>query len=469
MEKNKDDVAKRLLYLADEFQIFSQEEVDSIKESESETNRIKLIPSKLSDTVLAIVETKLSNAEKGRYTVNVRVADFIFSDMIQADPSENKEYLQWMLNIFRSLIKDELYEKARQFGEEDLKMAKSYLDLFSKNKRKKRFHEYCLNGFGLPKDDPSNINQYKSLSQLFDAVDPFIEREPSNLERMMYKYVENKQALIPFKDRKFTVYIPLTRDANCVMGNFASWCTAQSGNSMFNSYTTNNKQPNGKNSNIYVIINNDLFLGKSKECYQIHFESGQIKGRENGANVNLYEPVLSKSDGISEYFKSELTRMAKDCKEKSKSNYIDYLIKFGFSDALFDMYDPDKTNVIKFERSEIPKLPDLSRFKEVDEMILIDIKLAALHPSIGMLTKLELLSLPNNNLNSLPKEIGNLKNLFLLNIKGNKITDIPDEIKYLDKTNGGSLFRVSVNESDIGKENIKKLKKLLPTAIISNE
>jgi hypothetical protein len=38
--------------------------------------------------------------------------------------------------------------------------------------------------------DPSNINQYKSLSQLFDAIDPFITKEPSAVARTLDKFVE---------------------------------------------------------------------------------------------------------------------------------------------------------------------------------------------------------------------------------------------------------------------------------------
>jgi Leucine-rich repeat (LRR) protein len=245
---------------------------------------------------------------------------------------------------------------------------------------------------------------------------------------------------------------------------------------MFNSYT-NNKLPNGEKSTIYVIVNNGLFEGKTDECYQIHFESKQIKSRQNSSNVNIYEPILSTSDGISEFFKEELTKLVKMSKDKSKNIYLDYLVSFGFTEALFDMLD-ERQPVIKFEgnnssrdenKFQIPKLPDISRFKNIDELMLLEVSLVTLHPSIGSLINLELLSLPGNKIKELPKEIGYLKNLEFMNIKGNPITVIPDEIKFLDKTNGGSLYRISINESDCGKENYLKLKKLLPTTIISGD
>ena len=135
--------------------------------------------------------------------------------------------------------------------------ANVYLILFEDNKRKRKFKELCESSYSLKHvSDPTNINQYKSLSQLFDAVDPFIEREPSAVERTMNKFVDSGQALIPVKDRKFTLYIPKTTAASVIFSKFANWCTAREGNGMFNSYTQNNKKPNGKNSDIYIIINN---------------------------------------------------------------------------------------------------------------------------------------------------------------------------------------------------------------------
>lgn len=478
-EKNNNsgnDISNRLIFLAKEFNVFEDSELDSFIDAATDDVEVEFIKSKLTDDVLGIKKKFLSNHEKGRFKITVYVSDSVFADMVAADPTDNKEFLQWMLTVFRNMIKDENIsnEKARQFVEEDLKLANKYLELFNSNKRKKKFKDLCEGSYGIPKTDPTNINQYTSLSQLFNAVDPFIEREPSTLERAMIRFQDSGQAKIAFRDRKWTVFIPLTTEANCVMHNFANWCTASPGNSMFNNYTSNNKLPNGEKSNIYVIVNNDLFEGKTDECYQIHFESRQIKSRQNSSNVNIYEPVLSTGEGISEYFKEELTRLVMMSKDKSKNIYIDYLVSFGFTEALFDMID-ERQPVIKFDggnnrsgdtKFQIPKLPDITRFKNIDELLLLDVNLVTLHPSIGSLINLELLSITGNKIKELPKEIGNLKKLEFINLIGNPITIIPDEIKYLDKTNGGSLYRISINESDCGKENYLKLKKLLPTTII---
>lgn len=462
----KDSISNRLVFLAEQFNIFTVDEVDIfIGEAELDDVNISLINGR-SGYILAIIKSTLINSEKNRYRTTIHISDNLFANMVNADPTENKEYLQWMLTIFRNMVKEpKTREKAIQFAEEDLKLANKYLNLFSKNKKKKRFKELCESGFGIPKTDPTNINQYSSLSQLFDAVDPFIEREPSTLERAIQRFVDCGQGKIGFRDRKWTVYIPLTKSANCVMEQFASWCTAQPNSGMFKTYTQNYKLPNGSKSNIYIIINNDLFNGKTDECYQIHFESKQIRGRTNGDNINIYEPVLSKSEGIKEYFKNELLNLSKLCKEKSSNIYMDYLVSFGFSEVRFEVIKDD-VPIIKFINTDIPVLPDISRFKDLDELILVNTNLYEIDKSIGTLSNLVLLSVPNNKLKELPKEIGNLKKLEIINIMGNNITNIPDEIKFLDKSCGGNLYRISIDSNNIGRVTYNRLKELLPNTII---
>jgi hypothetical protein len=301
------------------------------------------------------------------------------------------------------------------------------------------------------------------LAQLFDAVDPFIEKEPSAVERTLYKFVQNGQAEIPVKDRKFTLYIPKTTAASVVFASFANWCTAREGNGMFNSYTQNNLKPNGKHSDIYIIIDNKFFTGESKDIYQIHFETNQLKDYKNGQNVSIFENVLSESEGLTNFFYEELMIMAKGFKRGIENNtYLDYLIQFGFAESLFELMDENIPS-IKFMTREIPRLPDISRFKNVDQMIITNAKMVELHPSIGSLSNLEMLVLSGNKIKTLPKEIGMLNKLEFLNLDGNPIKDIPNEIKYLDVSNGGSLHRIGVKETDIGRDNYLKLKELLPT------
>lgn len=465
-------VSDRLSFLAKKFDIFETEEKElgaKLKKSEADFN-VQLV--KANDgKILALVSIRKILEEGERLSRNISVSIEVFSAMIAADPTVNKSCVQWMLNVFVRLLKSgkaESISQAIRFVVEDLPQASSYISLFEGNKRKKKFAELCKGSYVLMNvEDPTDINQYKSLSQLFDAVDPFIERNPTELESLLMRYVNSGQAEIPVKDRKFTLYIPKTVNASEVFENFASWCTARKGNGNFESYK-NNLRPDGRKSDIYIILNNKFFTGESQEIYQIHFESGQIKDRHNSQNISIFESVISESEGITNYFHKDLMDMAKLCKTGLDNNkYLDFLISFGFCESLFELID-ENAPAIKFMNREIPRMPDMTKFKMIDSIIITDAKMVELHPSIGSLTNLELLCLTGNRIKSLPREIGLLKNLTFMNLTGNPIQDIPQEIGYLDKSKGGSLFRLSVRESDIGKENYKKLLELLPTTKINS-
>lgn len=470
MKKNTTD---RITYLAEIFDVFEQTEesplgakIASLMTQGFETKVITTA----TDEILAIYSTKLN--EKERELKKVSLSSDVFTNMIIADPTDNKIYLQWIGNLFIQLIKENKVTStasAIRLVEEDLPQTNKYLELFEANKRKRKFRDLCATSYSLKGvSDPTNINQYKSLPQLFDAVDPFIEKDASAIERTILKFVESGQALMPVRDRKFTLYIPKTLAASTVFSDFANWCTASPGNGMFKSYTER-KKPNGENSNLYIIIDNDFFTGESKKLYQLHFETGQLKDSRNGANADIYEEVLSKSEGLSNYFYEELIQMAREYKNGIDSNlYIDILIKFGFAESLFDIME-ESTPIIKFLTRQIPRIPDISKFTELDQLIIINAKLAELHPSIGSLENLKILSLTNNRIKELPKEIGNLKNLLFLNLNGNPLEDVPASISKLDASNGGSLIRLGVNREDVGEKLFKRLKELLPTTPFDNE
>ena len=499
------DITERLTFLAEKFDVFETEKVKTTDEavkdaittatdtvSDSDTDvlmggvmnaivteqksvelkddgwEVKEIGGNM-NSVIGILATKPN--KRGFPIKKVSVNYDVFTAMVGADPTPNKICLQWMLNTFVRLLKNSEWVEARRFYGEDLPQANEYLTLFEGNKRKKKFKvmaQYSLKDF----KDITNINEYKNLGQLFDAVDPFIERDPSEIESIMMRYINMGQAVMPFKDRKYTVYVPLTTDAATIFNNFASWCTVRSGNGMFDSYTKNNKKPNGKNSTLYIVMDNGFFSGDNENIYHLHFETKQIRDRSNGPNVDLYDLVLSRSEGISNYFSSELTDMAKGFSGGMDDNhYIDVLIDLGFTEALFDFFD-DETPVILIDsqtsskKRRVPKVPDVSRFKKITHFVILDSSVHEIHPSIGSLKTLKNLTFAGNKIEELPSEIGKLSNLLFLNLWGNPITTIPDEIKYLDSSNGGKLDKLVIDKDKISGVNYQKLKKLLPNVSI---
>jgi hypothetical protein len=499
---SKLDITERLTFLAEKFDVFETEKVKTTDEAIKDANTIaadtvedgdvdrlmevamdsivteqKTVDLKVDgwkvqeivgkmNSVIGILSTK-SN-KRGFPIKKVSIHYDVFTAMVGADPTPNKICLQWMLNTFVRLLKNSEWEEARRFYSEDLPQANEYLTLFEGNKRKKKFKvmaQYSLKDF----KDITNINEYKNLGQLFDAVDPFIERDPSEIEGIMKRYVDMGQAHIPFRDRRYTVYVPLTTDACTIFNNFASWCTVRTNNGMFDSYTSGHKKPNGKDSTLYIVMDNGFFTGDNEDIYHIHFETKQMRDRSNGPNVDLYGLILNNSEGITNYFGSELMGMAKDFKgSMNKNHYIDVLIDFGFTEALFDFFD-DETTVILIDaqtsnyRRRVPKVPDVSRFKSVTHFVILDSSLHELHSSIGSLKTLKNLTLAGNKIEVLPSEIGQLSNLLFLNLWDNPIATIPEEIKYLDKSMGGKLDKIVINEDKISEVNYQKLKKLLPS------
>ncbi len=460
------NTTERLKFLLTKFNVFDETFLSSkTKKLESDGYDVSTILSH-DDDCLAIVSKK---EENGKIRTEINISKTVFDLMVDSDPAPNKMYTQWMLTTFNRMLKEDNYTNAVRFASEDLPLASEYLIIFESNKRKQKFKELCASSFILKAiSDPTDINQYKSLSQLFDAVDPFIVKDSSEIESLLYRFVDSKQAEIGVRDRKFTVYIPLTRDASVVFDSFANWCTCKEGNGMFQHYTTNYKTPLGRKSKIYIIINNEFFNGviNDNTLFQIHFESNQIKDRKNThSNVGIYDSLLS-SENVLNFFHDELISLSKEFRNLNKNLYLDNLIKFGFSDSLFEVIE-ETTPMIIFKDKEVPKMGDVARFENLQTFEMNNTKLTNIHPSVCTLKNLEVMVLRDNKITTIPSEIGNLKSLIFMNILGNKIVEIPDTIKYLDKSNGGNLHRLAVSQKDIGENNYEKLKRLLPNTILN--
>ena len=482
LEMTKSKIPERLQYLAELFNVYATD-IESIElltlklknQVGSEISWISKTGVASKDIekseCLAVLTECLNSVEKNKLVKTLYVSVDTFASIIAADPTVNKIYVQWMLSVFVNLIKkDGNFDSAQRFVSEDLPQTKDYLELFESNKRKNKFIKFCKDSYSLKGiTDPSNINQYKNLSELFDAVDPFIVRgESSQIEKVLLKMVERGYAEIPVRDRNFTLYIPLTRDASEVFGPFTSWCTASKGNTMFNSYT-NYKTPSGGLSKLYIIIPTEFFKGNSSpdNLVQVHFESSQIMDRKDHSK-SIYEPILSKSQGIANYFYEELMIHSKvhiKTKGFGNCNYIKYLMEFGFPESIFELQEIN-VPCISFSKMRIPKMPDMSRFKNLDSIIIADGELTEIHPSICNLERVEMMAFPNNKLKTIPEEIKKMKNLMFLNLCDNEITSMPDGIRYLCPSNGGSLLKLAINRKSLGELNYEKLKKMLPQVII---
>lgn len=459
MTKQKSPI-KRIEFLAKKFDVFDDEDLDKLVKKDfylpngEKYEHLYDIRDNGEQSLYAIYtfNQRLLKNENIKQPKKIRVADFVFIDIVRADPTEHKEYVQWMLTTFTRLIKDSEFGRALMFVTEDLWLAKDYLEVFYKNRTKPKFKAMCRRNSAFNNiTNPSDINQYRDLSQLFDAVDPFIEKDVSKLEMDMRIMARLKHGAIPYEDRKVMIFNPLTIQASRLFGKLTNWCTTSNKES-HKSYVKNYKTPRGKKSKLHVIIPKTYLISdvndpnKTDEIYQFHFESGSFMDRKDKRVTNLPD-LISGNVGLQNYFYDSLITLALECKfNKLNNKYIDALFKFGFIDMLFDIY-PDGAKYLRFHGFDIKETPDLSRFKRLNLLYMVECKLTKLDPSVAALKDLQTLVLTNNKLKDLPKSIGKLKNLKVLTIKGNSIDELPQELSQLDKANGGSLEVISVDDN----------------------
>ena len=482
---------ERIAYLAKEFNIVETKECDKIVESLKQDDKddgneelyLGAAVSKDKDEVLVTLpENEVVAVYKISYRhdikwgsvmkiSNVRIHENIFTEMVKHDPTDNKVYVQWMLITLSRFIRDGVFDEALRFATEDLRNANEYLKLFHSHKKTKMFKKLCKENYSVHKiEDPRNINQYKNLSQVFDAVDPYIERDASELESKMIRYVKLGEAEIPVKDRNWTLYIPKTQDASTVFDGLVSWCTARVGDSNFKSYRSQ-KTSLKKKSDLYIVINNNFFRDKNdpefqNDIWQFHFESGQTMNRQNQHEGDIRTKIIEKSDGLKNYFYDLLVKLGRaDTDDINDNQYIKHLLNFGFTDAIFEIINTE-IPTIKFQDMSIPKLPSLSKFKNIRTLFLHNCKLEKIPDHVCELETLTILALSNNCLTELPENIGNLKNLVNINLTSNTIKRIPDSITNLDKRNGGKLTLLTLVDNHIDKNEYDRLKILLPSADI---
>jgi len=106
-----------------------------------------------------------------------------------------------------------------------------------------------------------DLNQYKSLEQLYDALEQFDESDipvSNNAKAAAIK----KDAEVFFEAPGFKVIIPRTEEAACLYGSGTKWCTAAKDNNQFDNYS--------KDGDLMIIMSK---LGGKDRKFQFHYES----------------------------------------------------------------------------------------------------------------------------------------------------------------------------------------------------
>ena len=181
-----------------------------------------------------------------------------------ADPTAKKTNTQWIVNKYRQ----------KQFRQEDHPRIKEALSNFEKYKGK-------LKEAGKPTD----INQYKSLSDVEDVVEPHIGKVSSGKEKK--RQIKSEGADLIHSGNGVTIHHIKNEQAACAYGANTKWCTAGKENNMFNHYN--------KYGPIHVIQHQ----GRK---YQFHTTSKQFMDeKDNPVEMKNIHPDIQKEMAKSDH------------------------------------------------------------------------------------------------------------------------------------------------------------------------
>lgn len=470
---------KRINYLAEKFDIYDIEDTQFWDKFKQDNPDIKVTQLNYSHAELGYMQSVDDKVTK------ISIPNSIFLDVVESDPSHNKKYVQWILTNFKTMLKNRLIHEAYRLVKEDLHDANEYLTVFERVKTTKRFKEVSLKNVRIKNvKNPLDINQYDSLELLYDAVDPFIERDPSEIMKTIEHMVSMKEAVIPFRDRKFLVYIPKTLPSSVIFRNFAGWCTARPENTNFSGYRNGSKSPDGKPSDLYIVIPTAFIEGESDEIYQFHFETNQFHDKSN-RSIYLKE-FLDKDPNLKEYFCDILRYKIssyRNLADLAKSKYMSIVGELGLGDELFKLMDADIPvlnymykenkgsimNSISGVNSNVrfSNVNDISRFTKLSQLILVNVGLKTLKCDFKEIPDLEMIAVPQNEITEIDESIGELKNLSFINLKDNPIRTLPRSITKLDSSNGGNLGTLVVSKKDLDDETLSMLLNEMPNTDVA--
>jgi hypothetical protein len=456
----------------------------------------------------------LVKSKKGKQSV--KLSEEIFNDIVAADPSPNKQYVQWMIQVFMRHINEGDIEQAIRFLSEDLPEANEFLTVFDSVKNKKVFKRSAPNRPNAPQD-VTNINQYNDLSHLYSVVSPFIGAEDdeeggegeSKLWKKLKKYVDLGEAKLAYRDNDVLIYTPLTIESSCEpLGPLASWCTRREGNSYFDSYRRNNPKPDGSLSDYYVIMPKKLFDGDDEGGLyplQFHFESNQIhdKGNSSIERSGKLTQVLDRFSGMKTFFQKELGKLVEMDIRKGTglmdSHYIKYLNMFGgkvqdhvsgeaYSEGVVnikklasqttgplqsnkylqwlmqntegviitDYLDTENTKALDFSNLSLKRLPDLSKFSSLERITANSCGLESLPPinHLPIDSKLNVIIAKDNNIKEAPLTgYEKLTDLFLLNLSNNPIKKFNKDIAI--EMFGNGLVMLTIDQDKLDAQSAK--------------
>lgn len=153
-----------------------------------------------------------------------RNRDLIWKIILNADPTKNKQYLQWI--ITKGILK--WSHKSFYLFKQDLPTLIASLLIYDKLKRTNKL-----------RPEHKDINRIKDDDELFDIVNQYQEAAGRTKEQDE-SFFKNKAAKKLYESSTIEVVIPYTKEASCYFGVNTKWCTAR--NDKHNAFDTYNRE-----------------------------------------------------------------------------------------------------------------------------------------------------------------------------------------------------------------------------------
>ena len=189
----------------------------------------------------------------------------LINQLVQADPS--KQHLQWIVNQY---IKG-------QFKLEDLSKIKQELAEFNRVRSKLQ---------------NKDLNSYRSLNDLYNALEPFQQKEvvsgKQQVKNETQQYFDSGEAELIYRDETTVIISPKTEKASCFFGIGTKWCTAGITNNAFDEYDDDGP--------LYIVSH-------SGKKYQFHFETGSFTNeRDQGISEEEFKRFRTEIEGTKRLF-----------------------------------------------------------------------------------------------------------------------------------------------------------------------
>lgn len=368
--------------------------------------------------------------------------EMLFNFFVHCDPTENNEYVGWLMNIYRDVLRyrlakregyndqDMTAEDAKNFYEDAMTKCKDALETFT-----------FLKKTNVLKVENRDINKFASITNFCNMVKPYVNNDDGDdsvhtLDHRELKCIHNfndgskkgGSAELVHDDDEWVIVVTHDRDANVEFGKNTTWCTAGTryGN-MFDGY-------HGRGA-LFVLIKKGHGSKRAIKAHpeyrlQFHFEDDQyMDANDKRININDF---LYKNKEVKNFFRSYIVKTLlpkRQLKKLRQSDDIKYLLELGFGDEIIKIFKESKPDVVDFSGHKIDSeyLNDIGEIETIKKLDLSDCGLTHLPESIKQLKHIQILKFRNNKeVKSIPTWISNLTTLETLDCAGCDVREIGD-------------------------------------------